>query len=131
MFLLCDVCWPASLMYFDRSVAILTIVIGFVIEAYFVRRIYTKNWRESLLIAFYMNFCSAGLGLGIIPFTMMFDPIGLLSASFINTCIETLVLQYGCSLPMSKKIFGWIFLANFISVGISMLSYFFPLKDAR
>lgn len=130
MFFYADTCWPVTLAYGNHYIAVYAIILGFLVEACFVERIYRKTKLETLKITFYMNLVSTLVGfllvyviyyIQMIPLPFMW----ILSPALLNTFIESAVLQ-AMNLKVDRTIFGLVFFANVISVALSMTSLYFP-----
>jgi len=143
--LLADVVWPA-LFLAGRLMAWWAIGLGLLVELFFVRFLTGFSWLKSTLADVGMNAASSLLGLFLIPLAGLawesfpgimlyrvfnigtFNP-GTWTATFlfavlINAAIEATVLRHGFKQKPFKRLFGWLVLANAISVGIAMASLF-------
>jgi len=141
---LANMIW-ASLFLEQRLFSIPVILLGLIIEFFFVWRATDLSVKKSGLADLAMNAASFLLGILLIPLSGIIYEIALgqflyewfnlgsfnyvswaisfLLAVLINAAIETFVLAKGFKQKMGKRGFGWIFLANALSVGIAMASF--------
>ncbi len=141
-----DMVWPA--LYLETRIfswwAILT---GILVEYFFVLRIFALSPRQAVIADVSANAVSSFLGLLLIPLSGLlwelfpgsvymwalnwgtFNPMtwigAFLLASLINAWVEGLVYikLFKVELSYSSRRFGWLVVANMISVGIAWASF--------
>jgi hypothetical protein len=135
-----DVVWPALFLE-QRLFSWWAIGLGLLIEFFFVRWLTTLNLRMCAVADLSMNAASAVLGMFLIPVAGLiwelfpglllykifnvgtFNPVTwtftFLAAVFINAMLEWLVLRLGFRQKIGKRGFGWLCLANSLSVGLA------------
>jgi|SRR5689334_15366610 len=145
-FILADMIWPALFLE-ERLLSIPVIALGLAIEYVFVWRITSLGVWGSILGDLAMNAASTLLGIFLIPAlglvwellpgVLLYDlfHLGTFSpltwavtfclAVLLNAALETLVLAKGFEQRIGKRGFGWLCLANGLSVGIAMASLVF------
>jgi uncharacterized membrane protein len=137
-----NIVWPA-LYLLGRLISFLVIMSGLFIEFFFVWRLTTLNWKQSIWADVAVNAASALLGLILIPVTGFIVVIpfpvtfGISSwiatfcvAVLINASIESLVLQRGFKQDVGKKEFWLLCFANALSVGVAFGSFWiYPIQD--
>ncbi len=136
-----DVVWP-SLYIAAGMTSIKVIVVGLIIELFFVKFFTGSNWLKGAIVTFLMNLITCLLGIVIIPISgllleFIMYPVNkatfhwthwLASYLFIivlNTLIEGLVVKLMLKKEY-KKVFWWLLGANSLSVLICVL--FFGLR---
>jgi hypothetical protein len=144
---LADVIWP-SLFLEQMLLSIPVIAAGLIVEFFFVWRYTKMSIARSIGADILMNASSTLLGILLIPFTgflwsaaldlttyglnagdsfSTFSYVGwagaFVLAVLVNAAIETFVLSKGFKQEMGKRGFGWLCIANALSVGIAMLSF--------
>jgi hypothetical protein len=147
---LANMIW-ASLFLEQRLFSLPVILLGLLIEFFFVRRATGLSLKKSMLANLAMNAASLLPGILLIPLSgiiyelvlgqFLYDWFGLgsfssvswtitfLLAVLINAVIETLVLARGFKQKMGRRGFGWMFFANALSVAVAMVSFLiFPAK---
>ena len=132
---LADVVWPS--LYIATGIAsIKVIIIGLLIEIFFVKFFTDIRWLKAGIITVIMNFITCLLGQVFIPISGLFVELipphktfhwshwflDYLLAIFINTIIEGFVIKFILKLKF-KNIFIWLFIANAISILICILFY--------
>jgi hypothetical protein len=146
-----DMVWPA--LYLEtRIFTWWTIGVGLLVEFFFVRRLFDLNVRKAAIATATANAVSAVLGVPLIPIAGIiwelfpgslymgplnwgtFNPITwgatFLLACFVTSVIEALVYKHGFKYRVSRRTFGWLILANSISVGVAFASLFvFPVRS--
>jgi hypothetical protein len=143
----------AALFLEIRLLAIPIILAGLVIEYFFVRRLTGFGVKRSIFADVTMNAASLLLGILLIPLagiawefsagTMLYEQFKIGSFSYvswtatfimavlINAAIENFVLRRIFKLEKNKASFRWLCLANALSVGIALASFwFFPIKNS-
>lgn len=133
-----DVVWP-SLYISVGMLSIWVILIGLIIEILFVKFFTDIKWLKVILATIFMNAVTCMLGIVLIPIEGLFAELVLIGSKtfhwshwalsyflviLVNTLIEGLILKLILKLKF-KKIFGWLFTANFISVMICMIYIYF------
>jgi hypothetical protein len=143
--ILADIIWPALFLE-ERLIAVWIILIGLVIEYFFVWRVTELGALRSVYADLAMNAASTLLGFILIPaFGLIvaifpgelvgtFSPITwaatFLVAVFSNTFIESFVLRKGFKQKIGRRQFWWICLANGLSVGAALGSFLiYPIKE--
>ncbi len=140
-----DVVWPA--LYLEtRMFSWWAISIGFVVEFFFVRWLFSLAFRRALIATFSANLVSTIAGILLIPLGGIawelfpglvynralgwgtFNPVTwaatFLIASVINALIEGSIykLAFKYDLKFKSRKFLWLVLANGISVGVAFAS---------
>lgn len=149
--ILADFVW-AALVLEGRLLAIPIILIGLVIEYFFVQKLTSFSVKRSVIADVTMNAVSLLLGILLIPLaglaweftagSLLYEQFNIGSFSYlawtatfilavlINTLIEYFVLRKIFKLEKIKSVFRWLFLANALSVGITFASFwFFPINN--
>ena len=138
-----DLVWPA-LFLINRMVTWWAITVGLLVEYLFVRRWTKFSVGKSVIVDVSMNATSTLLGLLLIPIAGIgweffpgiilykvfhigtFNPgtwvANFLLGVFINAELETLVITKAFKCKMGWRGFGWLSLANAVSVGIAFYS---------
>jgi len=138
-----DVVWP-SLFLSERLFTWWIIGAGLIIEFVFVVRLTQSTLTRAALMTCVMNAISASVGIFGIPLsgilwelaaTITFMPLFNLGtfnpvtwfascvlAALLNTLIETASLRLIFKVAWTKKLFWWLALANFITVGMAFVS---------
>ena len=149
--ILADMIWPALFLE-SRLLSIPVILAGLVVEYFVVWRLTDLGVKRSIFADLAMNTASTLLGILLIPIAGIiweifpgiflykwfnlgtFNP-GTLVATFcmavlVNAAIETFVVAKGFKQKMGKRGFGWLCIANAVSVGIAFGSLlFFPNQN--
>ena len=145
----------AGLLLESRLLAIPVILAGLIIEYFFVRRLTGFSVKRSLIADVTMNTVSLLFGIVLIPLVSFaweisissllwefndyifgsFHPINLMAtfilAVLINAVIEYFVLRKIFKLEKDKAGFGLLCLANALTVGIALGSFWlFPINNA-
>ena len=137
----------AGLILISWLLAVPSILIGLVIEYFFVKKLTGFSVKRSILADVTMNAASLLLGIILIPLVSFvweisfssllwklnnqivgsFHPVNLTAtyilAVLVNTIIENLVLRKVFRLAKNKASFRWLFLANAFSVGIAFVGF--------
>ena len=140
-----DLVWP-SLYIAQGMLSIKVILLGLIIELFFVKYFTKVSWNKSLLITFLMNLITTILGMIFIPLSGLgsefifdfvfhaYDKFGIgtfhwshwltayLLVILINTLIEGLFIKLTLKIKLLKT-FWWLMIANAISVFICFLFY--------
>ena len=143
--IIADVVWPA--LYLEqRLFSWWAIGLGLLVELIFLCRITNLSLRMCVVADLAMNAASALLGTFLIPVAGFlwelfpgivlyklfklgtFNP-GTWTATFIlavlvNAVLETTVLRYAFHQKPAKRIFGWLCLANSLSIALAFISLF-------
>lgn len=143
-----DVVWPALYLE-DRLVTWWAIILGLIVEYFFVRKLFGFGVKKAILADIFMNLASTLLGIVLIPLAGIiweffpgealyrifnvgtFNPgtwaMTFFFAVVISTVIESLVIRWGFKTRVGKKGFWGLFLANTISTAVAFISVFlFP-----
>jgi len=143
--LIADLIWPALFLE-QRLFSFWPIVLGLVVEFFFVRHLTNLSLWRCLLADVTMNAVSALLGAVFIPLAGIaweifpglilsqvfhlgtFNP-GTWAATFlfsvlVSAVLESLVLYYGFKQQPFRRIFWWMCAANSCSVGLAFVSLF-------
>ena len=145
-----DIVWPALVLE-GRLISVWSIIGGLAIEIAFVKWIFSLAWRRAALVALVANAISTVAGIFAIPIAGLlweFGPGGLINhwlswgtfnpiawagtfllATLITASIECLVYRDLYNLQVGWRRFGWIFLANSLSVGAAVGSVFVVPPD--
>ncbi|GHU19488.1 hypothetical protein AGMMS50243_11610 [Betaproteobacteria bacterium] len=142
---LADVVWPA--LYLEtRLFTWWAIGLGLFIEFFFVRWLFVLSASKAALATLVANVVSALLGVVLIPLSGIvwefvpglliyplfhmgtFNPITW-AATFILACLvttglEALVYKYGVKFAVRRREFGWLLIANALSVAVAFASVF-------
>jgi hypothetical protein len=145
-----DMIWPALFLE-GRLLSVPIIIAGLVIEFFFVWRITDLGAGRAIFADLVMNATSTLLGIFLIPISGIvweifpglvlyrwfnvgtFNP-GTWVATFcfavlINAALETLIVAKVFRQKMGKRGFGWLCLANGLSVGLAFASFLiYPMK---
>lgn len=140
-----DIVWP-SLYITKGMLSIKVILLGLLIELFFVKYFTKIDWKKASIITVLMNLITTVLGIMFIPLSGLgsefvfdfvfhaYDKFGIgsfhwshwlisyLLVIFINTFIEGLFIKLTLKLK-PKKTFWWLLIANSISVFICFLFY--------
>ncbi len=144
-----DIIWP-SLYIAKGMLSIKVILLGLIIELFFVKYFTKVDWKKALTVTFLMNLITTVLGMIFIPLSGLgseiffdfvfhaYDKFGIgtfhwshwltsyLLVIFINTLIEGLFIKLMLKLKL-KKTFWWLLIANSLSVFICFLFYIINL----
>ena len=144
-----DLVWP-SLYIAKGMLSIKVILLGLIIELFFVKYFTKTDWKKASTVTVLMNLITTILGIIFIPLSGLgsefvfdfvfhaYDKFGIgsfhwshwltsyLLIIFINTFIEGLFIKLMLKLKL-KKIFWWLLIANSISVLICFLFYIINL----
>lgn len=140
-----DLIWP-SLYIAKGMLSIKVILLGLIVELFFVK-IFTKaSWEKASIVTFLMNFVTTILGTIFIPLSDLgtefvfdfvfhaYDKFGIgtfhwshwlaayLLVILINTFIEGLFIKSALKIKLIKT-FWWLLIANAISVFLCFLFY--------
>ncbi|HNV85918.1 MAG TPA: hypothetical protein PKL97_02985 [Candidatus Omnitrophota bacterium] len=145
-----DLVWPA--MYLEQRILSWWVIsAGLLVEYLFVRKITSFGVTKSALVTFCMNLAStllgiiliplAGIGWELFPGTFLYPALRMgtfnpytwiatcLSAILVNTVIESLVMRWAFKNKIGRKGFGWLYLANTVSVGLAFGSlWIMPMR---
>lgn len=140
-----DLVWP-SLYITKGMLSIKVILIGSIIELFFVKYCTKVDWKKAFIVTILMNLITTILGIIFIPLSGLgsefvfdfvfhaYDKFGIgsfhwshwltayLLVIFINTFIEGMFIKLTLKLTF-KKIFWWLLIANSLSVFICFLFY--------
>lgn len=138
-----DMIWPALFLQ-NRLLSMWIILAGLFIEYFFVWRVTSLGAWRSILADVGMNIASTVLGIVLIPLAGIaweffpgliiyrlfnvgtFNPgtwaVTFLMAVLINAALEMSVLRIWFQQHFGKDLFGWLCLANALSVGLAMAS---------
>lgn len=130
-----DVVWP-SLYIAAGMASIKVIIIGLLVELFFVKFFTNVHWLKASIITVLMNAITCLLGMVLIPISGLFVEIIPLHKTFhwthwfldyllailINTLIEGLIIKLILKLKF-KNIFVWLFIANAISILLCIIFY--------
>ena len=140
-----DVVWPA--LYLEtRLLTWWAVGLGLAVEYLFVRQLFGFGVRRAIVVNVTMNLASTLLGVLLIPLAGIawelfpgslihwafdvgtFNPATwagtFLLAVAINAVLEGLVIRWGFKVPVDRRIFAGLCVANAISVGMAMTSLF-------
>lgn len=144
-----DIVWP-SLYITKGMLSIKVILLGLIIELFFVKYFTKIDWKKASIVTVLMNLITTILGIIFIPLSglcseFVFDFVfnaynkfnigtfhwshwltAYLLVIFINTFIEGLFIKLMLNLKL-KKIFCWLLIANSLSVLICFLFYIMNL----
>jgi hypothetical protein len=143
MHALADVVWP-SLFLAERMLSWWIIAAGLVIEFFFVRWLTGAVPGRAALMTLVMNAISTAAGVVAIPISGLaweliasvsllplmnwgtFNPVTWLVsavlAALVNAVIEVGSLRLIFKVPLSKRLFWWLAVANFITAGMALAS---------
>jgi hypothetical protein len=148
--ILADMVWPS--LYLEHRVATWwAIIIGIVVELFFVWKYFSLPIKKAILATLVMNAASALMGYVLIPasgllweltigqfvnwalragtFNIVTWCASVILAILLNSIIEALVLRFAFKCAMDRKRFLILFGANSISVVIAFVSLvIFPLQ---
>ena len=140
-----DLIWP-SLYIAKGMLSIKVILLGLIVELFFVKHFTKVNWQKASIVTFLMNLITTILGMIFIPLSGLgsefifdfvfhaYDKFGIgtfhwshwltayLLVIFINTFIEGLVIKLTLKIKIAKT-FWWLLIANAMSVFICFLFY--------
>jgi hypothetical protein len=140
-----DLIWP-SLYIAKGMLSIKVILLGLIIELFFVKHFTKINWQKALTVTFLMNLITTILGMIFIPLSGLgsefvfdfvfhaYDKFGIgtfhwshwlaayLLVIFINTVTEGLFIKLTLKIKILKT-FWWLLIANAMSVFICFLFY--------
>ncbi|MDO6388462.1 hypothetical protein [Uliginosibacterium sp. 31-12] len=140
-----DVVWPA--LYLEtRLFSWWAISIGLIAEVIFVKWLFAIPMKRAAIVTTVANAASSVAGILLIPLAGIaweffpgllymkalnwgtFNPITWLAtfvlACLVNTAIESFVYRKAYQFPIKRREFGWIFIANAVSVGVAFGSLF-------
>ncbi len=144
-----DLIWP-SLYIAKGMLSIKVILLGLIIELFFVKYFTKINWQKALTVTFLMNLITTILGIIFIPLSGLcsefvfdfvfhaYDKFGIgtfhwshwltayLLVIFINTITEGLFIKLTLKIKILKT-FWWLLIANAVSVFICFLFYVLSL----
>ena len=144
-----DLIWP-SLYIAKGMLSIKVILLGLIVELFFVKYFTKAGWKKASIITFLMNLITTILGMILIPLSGLgsefvfdfvfhaYDKFGIgtfhwshwlaayLLVIFINTVIEGLFIKLTLKIKILKT-FWWLLIANAISVFICFLFYVLSL----
>jgi hypothetical protein len=143
MTILADVVWP-SLFLANRLMTWWIIGAGFLIEFFFVLWLTRAAPVRAGLMTVVMNVVSTAVGVLGIPLSGLlweliatvtllplfnwgtFNPVtwivSCLLATLLNALIEVASLRLIFKIPLTRRLFWWLALANFITVGMALAS---------
>lgn len=145
-----DVVWPA--LYLEtRLFSWWAISIGLIAEVIFVKWLFAIPMKKAAIVTTVANVASSVAGILLIPLAGIvweivpgllymkalnwgtFNPITwaatFVLACLVNTAIESLVYHRGYKFSIKRYEFGWIFIANAVSVAVALGSLFvFPIQ---
>ncbi len=144
-----DLIWP-SLYIAKGMLSIKVILLGLILELFFVKHFTKVSWKKAATVTFVMNLITTMLGIIFIPLSGLgsefvfdfvfhaYDKFGIgtfhwshwlaayLLVIFINTFIEGLVIKLTLKIKILKT-FWWLLIANAVSVFICFLFYVLSL----
>ena len=144
-----DVVWP-SLYIAKGMLSIKVILLGLIIELFFVKYFTKVSWKKASIVTFLMNLITTILGMIFIPLSGLgsefvfefvfhaYDKFGIgtfhwshcltayLLVIVMNTFIEGLFIKLSLKIKILKT-FWWLLTANSISVFICFLFYVMSL----
>ena len=144
-----DLIWP-SLYIAQGMLSIKVILLGLIVELFFVKFFTKVNWKKALIVTFLMNLITTILGMIFIPLSGLgseivfdfvfhaYDKFGIgtfhwshwlvayLLVILINTLIEGLFIKLTLKIKLLKT-FWWLMTANAISVFVCFLFYVMSL----
>ena len=123
-----DMVWPAMFLG-SKLTSWWVILSGLVIEYFFVLPLTKFNLKQSFVIDITMNLVSTilgyllillfGMGAGLFPFPWLAT---FILAVIINGLLESFVVTLFLKTRIGWRLFGWLCLANTLSVGLAMIS---------
>lgn len=129
-----DVIWP-SLYIATGMASIKVVLVGLLVELFFVKFFTNTHWLKASIITIIMNAVTCLLGMILIPISGLFVELlptktfhwshwllDYLLAIILNTLIEGLIIKLILKLKF-KNILWWLFIANAISILICILFY--------
>lgn len=140
-----DVVWPA--LYLEtRLFSWWAISIGLVAEFFFVKWLFVLPTKRAAFVTTIANAVSSAAGILLIPIAGIlweffpgliymkllhwgtFNPVTwtatFVLACLVNTVIECLVYRKSFKLSIRRREFGWVFIANAVSVAVAFGSLF-------
>ncbi len=144
-----DLIWP-SLYIAKGMLSIKVILLGLIVELFFVKYFTKVGWKKAATVTFLMNLITTVLGIIFIPLSGLgsefvfdfvfhaYDKFGIgtfhwshwlaacLLVIFINTVIEGLFIKLTLKIKILKT-FWWLLIANAVSVFICFLFYVLSL----
>ena len=144
-----DLIWP-SLYIAKGMLSIKVILLGLILELFFVKHFTKVSWKKAATVTFVMNLITTMLGIIFIPLSGLgsefvfdfvfhaYDKFGIgtfhwshwltayLLVILINTIIEGLFIKLTLKIKILKT-FWWLLIANAISVFICFLFYVLSL----
>ncbi len=144
-----DLVWP-SLYIAKGMLSIKVILLGFIVELFFVKFFTKTDWKKSFIVTFLMNLITTVLGIILIPLSGLgseivfdfvfhaYDKFGIgtfhwshwlaayLLVILINTLIEGLFIKFMLKIKLLKT-FWWLLIANAISVFLCFVFYVISL----
>ena len=140
-----DVVWPA--LYLEtRLFSWWAIAVGLVAEYIFIRWVFQLSVRRAAIATTVANGVSAVVGVPLIPLAGIaweffpgsiymrafnwgtFNPVTwaatFVIACLVNTVVEAAVYKLGFKLPVRRREFWWVFVANSVSVGLAFATLF-------
>ena len=144
-----DLVWP-SLYIAKGMLSIKVILLGLIVELFFVKYFTKVSWKKASIVTFLMNLITTVLGMIFIPISGLgtefifdfvfhaYDKFGIgtfhwshwltayLLVILINTLIESLFIKFTLKIKLTK-IFWWLLIANSISVFLCFLFYVMSL----
>ena len=143
---LANLVW-AALFLEGQLLTVPVVAAGLVIEYFFVRRLTGFSLKRSALTDAVMNAASLLLGIVLIPFAglvweftlglLIYELFDLGSFSYVswtatfvlavlvNAAVENFVLRRFFKLEKTRAAFGWLCLANALSVGVAFVGMWF------
>lgn len=140
-----DLIWP-SLYIAQGMLSLKVILLGLIIELFFVKYFTKVSWKKASIVTFLMNLITTLLGMIFIPLSGLgsefvfdfvfhaYDKFGIgtfhwshwlaayLLVILINTVLESLFIKLTLKIKLLKT-FWWLLIANAISVFICFLFY--------
>lgn len=144
-----DLVWP-SLYIAKGMLSIKVILLGFIVELFFVKFFTKTDWKKSFIATFLMNLITTVSGMILIPLSGLgseivfdfvfhaYDKFGIgtfhwshwlaayLLVILINTLIEGLFIKFMLKIKLLKT-FWWLLIANAISVFLCFVFYVISL----
>ena len=144
-----DVVWP-SLYIAKGMLSIKVVLLGLIIELFFVKYFTKVNWKKAFIVTFLMNLITTILGIILIPLSGLgsefvfdfifhaYDKFGIgtfhwshwlaayMIVILINTLIEGLFIKFTLKIKLIKT-FWWLLIANAISVFLCFVFYVMSL----
>ena len=148
-----DVVWPALYLE-ERVLSFWPIIIGLIIEFWFIKYTFSLNFKKAAIVTFAANFLSTVVGIIAIPLTGFvldiipelfiynifdvgtFNPFAwsmtFIEACLINSYLETIIYRkiLNISYSIRSRKFLLVFISNIFSVAIALASlWLFPIAS--